>query len=136
MASGVLQIQPFCDILGPEKAKPFPALHAFSGADNTGSFSRVGKATWFKIFLEAQDDIIEALRMLSDNSRVMKEQQKRLDRSVCAASCPKGIQVRNVPVLRWHIFFKYMVESDKSPPTEDALKQHIDMVHMQARIWG
>lgn len=111
MASGVLQIQPFWDILGPKKAKSLSALHVFSGADNTGSFARMGNAKWFKIFLKAEDDTIEALRMVSDDSRVMEEQQKRLARFVCAAYCPKGIQIRNISELQWHIFCKYMSDS-------------------------
>lgn len=49
-------------------AKELPALHAFFSADNTGRFARVCNARWFKIFLEAEDDIIEALRMLSHDS--------------------------------------------------------------------
>jgi len=32
-------------------------LHAFSGADNTGRFARIGKPTWFKLFMEAEDDV-------------------------------------------------------------------------------
>lgn len=78
MASGVLQIKQFWDNLGPNKAKALPALHAISGADNTGRCARVVKATWFKIFPEAQDENIEALQMLSDDSKVTEEQQKHL----------------------------------------------------------
>ena len=39
-ASSVLKIQPFWDVQGPAKAK---VLLAFSGADNTRKFARVGK---------------------------------------------------------------------------------------------
>ena len=136
MTSGILQIEPLWNILGSEKAKALPALHAFSGADTTGRFSRVGKATWFKIFLEADDDIINALKMLLDDPYVNEEQQKCLAKFVCAAYCPKGIQIRNLSELRWHMFCKYMAESNKLPPTEGALKQHIDRVHVLSRVWG
>lgn len=56
--------------MGPEKAKASPALHAFSGEDITGHFARVGKLTWFKLFLEADDDIIRALSILCDDTGV------------------------------------------------------------------
>ena len=60
MVSGVQQIKPLWIALGPEKAKALPAFHAFSGADNTGMFARIGKATWFKLFLESDVDVIKA----------------------------------------------------------------------------
>ena len=51
MVSGVQQIKPLWTALGLEKAKAFPAFHAFYRADNIGRFARIGKATWFKLFL-------------------------------------------------------------------------------------
>ena len=45
MASADLCIQAFWDVLGPDKAKALPALHAFSGSDTTGRFSQVAKPT-------------------------------------------------------------------------------------------
>ena len=55
---------------------------------------------------------------------------------VCAAYAPKGITIKMIPELRWHLFTKHMAESDKLPPTIGALKQHILRVHIQARVWG
>ncbi|KAG0728999.1 hypothetical protein GWK47_031282 [Chionoecetes opilio] len=46
------------------------------------------------------------------------------------------MQISSIPDLRWHLFCKYMAESDKLPPTMGALKQHIMRTHVQARIWG
>src|SRR6218665_3259062 len=40
MASGVMRTDPIWRAIGPERAKAFPAFHAFTGADNTGRFSR------------------------------------------------------------------------------------------------
>jgi len=42
------------DSLGPERAKVLPAFHAFTGADNTGRFSRIGKATWLQVYTKAE----------------------------------------------------------------------------------
>ncbi|KAL8561272.1 hypothetical protein ACOMHN_047127 [Nucella lapillus] len=55
---------------------------------------------------------------------------------VCAAYASKGITIKTIPELRWHLFTKHMAESDKLPPTIGALKQHILRVHIQARVWG
>ena len=136
MASGiVLQIEPVWKALGPERAKALPAFHAFSGADNTGRFSRVGKATWLQVFLKADDDIINALHMLEE-AEVTEGMLSTLAGFVCAAYAPKGITIRTIPELRWYLFCKHMAESDKLPPTAGALKQHILRVHIQTRVWG
>jgi len=58
MASRVQQIEPLWAL---------PGLNAFSGAYNTGRFARIGKPTWFKLFMEAEDDVIDALCTLCDD---------------------------------------------------------------------
>ena len=136
MASGVQEVRPIWKALGQEKAKALPGLHAFTGTDNTGRFCRIGKATWFKLFLAAEDDIIEALATLCEDVNVSEELQVTLAQFVCIAYCPKGIQLLNIPELRWHMFCKYMAESEKMPPTMGALKQHILRAHIEARVWG
>ncbi len=136
MASGVQEVRPIWKALGQEKAKALPGLHAFTGTDNTGRFCRIGKATWFKLFLAAEDDIIEALATLCEDVNVSEELQVTLAQFVCSAYCPKGIQLLNIPELRWHMFCKYMAESEKMPPTMGALKQHILRAHIEARVWG
>ena len=126
MVSGVQQIKPLWTALGPEKAKALPAFHAFSGADNTGSFARLGKATWFGLFLESDDDVIRTLCMLCGDTDVTEDfLESTLARLVCTAYCPKGLHILSILDLRWHLFCKYMAESEKLPPTMGALKQHI-----------
>ena len=51
LASGVVEIRPIWENLGIQRAQAIPAFHVFSGADNTGKFAQIGKATWFKLFL-------------------------------------------------------------------------------------
>ena len=48
MASGVEDIEPLWQALGKERAMALSAFHAFTGADNTGRFSRIGKSTWLQ----------------------------------------------------------------------------------------
>ena len=137
MVSGVQQIKSLWTALVPEKAKALPAFHAFSGADNTGKFARIGKATCFKLFLESDDDVIRALCMLCDDTDGTEDfLESTLAKFVCTAYCPKGLQISSIPDLRWHLFCKYMAESEKLPPTMGALKQHILRTHMQVRVWG
>jgi len=123
MASSVQQIEPLWAALGPDRAKALPGLHAFSGADYTGRFIQIGKP-------EAEDDVIEALCTLCDDADVSEDLQLTLAQFVCTAYCPKGIQHSSIPELHWHLFCKYMAESEKLPPTLGALKQHILRAHV------
>ena len=102
---------------------------AFSGGDNTARFARIGKSTWLKLFMEAEEDVIKALCTLCDDAHVSEDLQ-----FVCTACRPKGIQLSSIPELRWHVFCKYMAESEKLPPTLGALKQHILRARVQARV--
>ena len=75
MASSVQQTEPLWAALGPNRAKALAGLHAFSGADNIGRFARIGKPTWFKLFMKAKDDVIEALCILCDEVDVSDDLQ-------------------------------------------------------------
>ena len=66
MTSGVVHIGAVWKALGPARAKALPAFRAFTGADNTGRFSRVGKANWLQAYLRTDEDVINALQMLEE----------------------------------------------------------------------
>lgn len=136
MASGVMEIEPIWRAIGAERAKALPAFHAFTGADNTGRFYRIGKATWLQVYMKADRDVISSLHMLSTETEVTETMLTTLASFVCAAYSPKGIYIKTIPELRWHLFCKQMAESDKLPPTVGALRQHVLRVHIQARVWG
>lgn len=134
MTSGVVNIGPVWKALGSARAKALPAFHAFTGADNIGRFSCVGKANWFQAYLRTNEDVINALQMLGE-AEVTDSLLSTLTGFVCAAYAPKSITTKTISELRWHLFTKHMAESDKLPPTIGALKQHILRVHIQARVW-
>lgn len=137
MASRVyMGIDPIWRAIGAERAKALPAFHAFTGADNTGRFSRIGKATWLQLYMKADRDEIASLQMLSTEAEVTETMLANLASFVCAAYSPKGIYIKTISELRWHLFCKHMAESDKLPPTLGALRQHVLRVHIQARVWG
>lgn len=117
-----------------------PAFHAFTGADNTGRFSCIGKATWLQVYMKADRNVISNLQMLSTEAEVTETMFASLASFVCATRCaaysPKGIYIKTIPELRWHLFCKHMTESDKLPPTLAALRKHVLRVHIQAKVWG
>ncbi|KAI9514009.1 hypothetical protein NQZ68_036963 [Dissostichus eleginoides] len=74
--------------------------------------------------------------MLLDEAEVVEGMLSTLASFVCAAYSPKGINIKTIPKLRWHLFCKHRAESDKLPQTFGALKQHILRVHVQTRVWA
>ncbi|KAK3753092.1 hypothetical protein QZH41_010830, partial [Actinostola sp. cb2023] len=60
----VIKLRPIVQTIGSAKTAALPALHALSGADNTGSFAGKGKATWWRAFQEADLGIITDLARL------------------------------------------------------------------------
>ena len=136
MLSAIIEIKPLWVQLGEDKAKALPALHAFSGCDNTGRFSGLGKIKWFKLFLSSDTDTINTFQKLLDNDTISEGMISTLASFVCKAYLPKGIKITDIPELRWHLFCKKMAESEKLPPTLGSLVQHIHRVHVQSRTWG
>ncbi|KAK6167463.1 hypothetical protein SNE40_021485 [Patella caerulea] len=117
LASHVQKIEPLWVALGPDRVKALLGFHAFSGADNTGRFSRIGKSTWFKHSMNAEEHIIEAFHNICHDQKLSANSQSRLEEFVCTAYSPKGIHISRIPELRWYLFCKYMTESDRLPPT-------------------
>ena len=136
MVSGIKHIESIWRSLGPERSKALLGLHAFYGTDNTGRFAGMGKKTWMKLLLQSNDAIIDALASLCAEEHISEDHVLTLAKFVCQAYRPKGLQIESIPELRWHMFCKYMAESDKLPPTLGALRQHIARAHLQAHVWG
>jgi hypothetical protein len=61
IASSVQQKEPLWAALGPDWVKALQGFHAFYGAYNTERLARIGKPTWFKLFLNAEENVIETL---------------------------------------------------------------------------
>ena len=52
----IVDIEPIWRALGKEKAQALPIFHAFTGADNVGKFSGIGKTKWFQQYMKADVD--------------------------------------------------------------------------------
>lgn len=74
--------------------------------------------------------------MLLDEAEQTEGIFSKLTTFVSAAYTSKGISIKTIPDLRWHLLWKQMAEIDKLPPTIGALKQHILRVHIQTLVWG
>ena len=58
------------------------------------TFNQLGKATWLKIFMTSGSDTIGALEQLLIETS--EQQLAVLASFVCAAYCPKGIEINGI----------------------------------------
>ena len=135
MVSGVVEVWPIWRALGRDKATASPVFHAFTGADNVGRFSGVGKTKWFQHYINAERNIVKALMKLPEDDDLTQEVKVILASFVCLSYCQKGIQIAGIPDLRWYLFCKHLAESNKLSPATGALEEHIERVRVQSRVW-
>ena len=121
--------------LGSTKVAALPGLHALSGADITGSFAGKGKATWWKIFMKANEEKISALANLGTRGQPSAVTLNGIDKVVCQVYVPNTI-IDNVKELRWWLFRKKQGQSENLPPTPEALRQAINRANYQALAWN
>ena len=133
----IIPLQPIHESLGPRKAAALPGLHAFSGADNTGSFAGKGKLAFWKAFWDAKDDSseISALASLGTTTMPSDDTCAGIEEFLCKVYMP-GTSIVKVDKLRWWLFTKKQAQSERLPPTRDALHQAILRAHYQALVWN
>ena len=122
------------DGLGPEKCNGLPGFHAFSGADITGSFCHKGKKTCWKIYNEGDLDMLRAFGSLGTTVTVNDDTIQGLEKFVCKIFHPKT-KLSQVSELRKWLFRKDQSQSERLPPTKDALLQSILRSHYQNLVW-
>jgi len=127
------------------------AIMGSSGARQSKGFTRTPCILWCRQhwtvcsdrqanFVQAvhggKKNVIEALCTLCDEVDVSEDLQLTLAKFVCTAYRPKGTQLSSISELRWHLFCKYMTESEMLPPNLGALKQLILRARVQATVLG
>ena len=138
-----IQLHPIYQALGPERAATLPAFHALSGADDTGCFfSGKGKATCWKAFMEADDEITDCLSQLERRegggrtaSIPSDDTVALIEKLVCQLYLPKT-EMSSVSGVKWWLFRKKQAQSKRLPPTQAALRQAFLRAHDQALVWN
>ena len=132
----VIKLQPIVHFLGTHKIAALPALHSLSGADDTGSLpAGEEKATWWKAFQEASQDIITALANLGASEPRSAETMAAIEKLICKLYVPNKT-ISTVKDLRRWLFKKKQAQSEKRPPTQAALKQTVTRANYQAMVWN
>ena len=111
--------------VGDKRTQALPAFHAFTRADTTGRFARLGKQSGYRNARK----LMTTWRLLCKEAELSEDVFTSLTRFVCSAYCPSDINISNIPELRWHLFCENMAEYDRLHPTVGALRQHIMRVH-------
>ena len=100
-----------------------PAVHALTGCDSNSSFRAHSKKSAFKVLQEA-NDLCEESNIGLNLSHVSNAAFVSCKRFVCRVYDSKT-STEDLNVLRYHMLTKSHTSSDKLPPTEDSLKQHL-----------
>lgn len=129
-----IKLKPIVQALGSTKVAALPALHAMSGADVTGCFAGKAKLTWWKIFKEADEGTIAGLADLGTTDQPTTDTMAAIEKLVCQLYVHKT-EMTKVKELRWWLFRKRQAQSEKLPPTQEALRQAIMRANHQAMVW-
>ena len=131
----IIPLKPIFTALGRERPAALPGFHAFSGADNTGSFYGKGKLTCWKAFFHTSRDVVVAFTDLGTTPTVLESTLAGIERFVCNLYLP-NTQFTQVKDVRWWLFKKKQAQSESLPPTQSALLEGIKRAHYQALVWG
>ena len=129
-----IQIKKIYDELGPAKAAALPGFHAFTGADITGSFAGKGKLQCWKIFNQADQDVIQVFTDLGSSKEISENICIAIEKFVCRLYHPKS-KITDIGELRWLLFRQKQWQAEKLPPTRASLVPTIQRAHFQALIW-
>ena len=97
--------------LSSTKVAALPGLRALSGADITGSFTEKGNATWWKIFMKADEEKISALANLGTRGQPSADTLTGTEKLVCQVYVPNTV-IDNIKELRWWLFRKKQAQSE------------------------
>ena len=98
-----IQIKKIYDELGPVRAAALPGLHTFTGADITGSFAGKGKLQCWKIFNQADEDIVQAFTDLSSSEEISENICIAIEKFVYRLYHPKS-KITEIRELRYLLF--------------------------------
>ena len=125
------------EAIGTKQATALLGFHSFTGCDFTSKFNGKSKASCWRCFIEADDDILEAFQYLGESEAFPSATTiASLEKFVVQLYCGKKLaSIKDLGSARWYLFSKYQLESEKLPPTSSALKFKIHRSHYVSMIW-
>ena len=107
--------------IGSKLAKALLGYYAFSGSDFTFTFNEKSKLATWRHFNGSSDDALDAFKLQTYVMNLYCEKR------------PSSI--KTIGELRWYMFTKRQLESEKHPPTESAIRKKVMRSHYVANIW-
>ena len=128
-----IDVQKVNQQLGEKRASALLGFHAFTGSDLCGRFAGRTKDFCFKVFLQCDDLILNALATLGTANELSSEIYQELERFVCLLYKSKSHS--SVGSLRWFLYSNKEAEAESLPPTSSALRLHIMRANFITIIW-
>ena len=119
--------------LGQKRASALLGFHALTGSDVSGRFAGRTKDWCFKAFMSCDDEILDALAMLGNDSDLPSDACSQLERFVCALY-QSNIHT-TVKELRWFLYSNRATEGENLQPTSGSLDLHIRRAYYIAMTW-
>ncbi len=133
----IIDVSALVKTLGVNVCKALPPYHALTGCDSVSALSGRGKKDGLEL-LKTDNKLCKLLSNVGDSLELDKKDKQNVEKFVCRLY---GYEAQNVNDVRIAMFKegvgkgKSVPDSNKLPPTSDALAKHILRVNYQAYIW-
>ena len=126
----LLRLMKFWDL---KKSNAPLGFHAFTGCDKTSKFNRKSKATCWKAFLNASEDVLNTFVDLGVPDDLADLKVTSLEKYVVRLFCESG-DLYSLTDARWSMYTKQQ-DCDNLPPTKAVLKFKVSRCHLIRLIW-
>ena len=131
-----LDIGTIAEALGREKCAAIIGFHAFTGCDQIGRFNNKTKKSCWDIFIEADQEIVNAFKNLGESETLPTLQTlEALEKFVVKLYASSDSACETLADLRWFLFSRYQLDAEKLPPTFEAFKYKVFRSHFINFVW-
>ena len=106
------------EMLGSEKCQTLLGFHAFTGCDETGKFNGHSKTSCWNTFMSSSKQVLSAFTNLELMCFVLDLYQTY-----------RPADIDTLAKLKWYMFSKKQLESEKLPPTNSAFMYVVHRSH-------
>ena len=124
-----------CSEIGYDMSLVLPLIHALAGCDSTNAFSGIGKKFVLAALRNDKGLVTEILNSVGiDPGNVNEDGVKACVKLVSYLYMGKGTYTSTTK-MRKDLLTKKQLVSERLPPTEPELKEHIKRANYQGYIW-
>ena len=103
-----------------------PVIHALSGCDPTSAFSGTGKKRWLKVASQ-HPEIIERFCYIGQDPTTINKDAKEACVELVSLLY-SGKLADSLDTIRYELFSKKNLGSERRPPTDDSFTKHLQGV--------